>query len=97
MAGASTKTVRIDYINANWIADADPRFSFELMVVTEDGERHSLPISPQDMSALSSLLATGEVFLFDPEGQTVIVGNLVGHWFQSDWTQGNPRVATPAR
>lgn len=97
MSGASKKTVRIDYVNANWIAGADPGSSFELMVVTEDGERHCLPISAPDMAALSSLLATGGVFLFDPEGQTVIVGNLVGQWFQNDWTQGDPRVATPAR
>ena len=97
MAGASGRTVRIDYINANWSAGVESASAFELLVVTEDGERYSVPIAADQLAALGPLLRRDGVFLLDPEGQTIIVGNLVGEWFQPDWTQGKTRKAVPPR
>ncbi|MBO1756354.1 hypothetical protein [Allobranchiibius sp. CTAmp26] len=97
MAGSSNRTLRIDYVNANWNAEADAACAFELLIVTEDGQRHSLPIAADHLTALGPLLRQDGVLLFDPEGQTIIVGNLVGEWFQQDWSQGDHRVAVPAR
>ena len=97
MTGASRHTVRIDYVNANWTAGAASDSAFELLVVTEDGERHAVPIATDQLAALGSLLRHDGVLLYDPDGQTVIVGNLVGEWFQQDWTQGDLRTARPAR
>lgn len=97
MTGASKHTVRIDYINANWSAGAEPESAFELLIVTEDDQRHSLPISTDQLATLGPLLHPDRVLLFDPEGPTIIIGNLVGQWFQPDWAHGNTRTATPAR
>ncbi len=97
MTGASKHTARIDYINANWTAGATADSAFELLVVTEDGERHMMPIAADQLAAVGPLLRRDGVLLYDPEGQTVIVGNLVGEWFQQDWTQGDTRKARPPR
>lgn len=87
MAGASGSTQRVRYVNANWDAgDADGDGRFGLLVITEDGERHELEPSPSAMAALVSLTQSSEVLLWDPEGQTLIVANLVGQWIPPDWS-----------
>jgi hypothetical protein len=52
MPGASQQTRRVKALNANWVAagpdggaDGDDG-RFEIMVVTEDDQRHAMPISP---------------------------------------------------
>ena len=47
------------------------------------------------LAALGPLLRRDGVLLFDPEGQTIIVGNLVGEWFQPDSTRGEPARLHP--
>lgn len=66
MAGSSDRTLRIDYVNANWNVGAEVASAFELLIVTGDGERRSLPITANELSALGPLLRRDGVLLFDP-------------------------------
>jgi len=86
MTGASKPTVRIVHLNANWKPRAGDGSSFEVLAVTEDGERHSFAISAADLSAIGSLLSTDPVLLLDPESETIIIANLIGQWIHHDWT-----------
>jgi len=79
MPGASEATQRVKILNANWAPDGgggDGRF--ELMIVTEDGERHTVPASPASMSAIVALSKADTVLAWDPVNRTLIVANIVG-------------------
>lgn len=52
MPGASDETRRVDVVNANWTAGEDGADgTFQLLLVTEDGERHTIAPSPAAMTA----------------------------------------------
>jgi len=86
MTGASTSTRRITHVNANWTPgeEGDGRFTF--LLVTEDGERRTVDASAADATALTAMIRADVVLLWDPEGRTVIIGNLLGCWIPLDWT-----------
>jgi len=88
MPGASQQTRRVKALNANWVAagpdggaDGDDG-RFEIMVVTEDDQRHTMPISPASMTALVALTQADTMLLWDPTNRTLIAANLVGTWLQ---------------
>jgi hypothetical protein len=82
--GASERTRRVKILNANWIAGEDGGDGrFELMVITEDDERHVVSVSPASAAALVALSQAETVLLWDPEGRTLIAANIVG---QMPWT-----------
>ena len=84
MPGASERTRRGSTLNANWIAGEDGGDGrFELMVITEDDERHVVSVSPASAAALVALSQADTVLLWDPEGRTLIAANIVG---QMPWT-----------
>jgi hypothetical protein len=81
MVGASGQTQRVAYVNANWSAGRGDDEAFELMVVTQDEERHVMAVPAAQLSALVALTQVRDVvMLWDPEGQTLITANLVGRW-----------------
>ena len=81
MPGASAATRRVKIVNANWTAPAeDGDGRFELMLVTDDDERHFLTPSPTAMSALLMLTKEDNVVLWDPTNRTLIVANIMGSW-----------------
>jgi hypothetical protein len=70
MPGASKQTRRVKALNANWVAgpeDSDGDDGrFEIMIVTEDDQRHTMPISPTSMTALTALTQADTTLLWDP-------------------------------
>lgn len=82
MSGASSSTQPVAVVNANWEAGEDGTDgTFGLMVVTEDQERHHVSPSPAATTALLAMCASGAPMMWDPEARTLIVGGLVGTWF----------------
>ena len=56
------------YVNANWSAGADGGDGeFAVLIVTEDDERHSVPVSSAAVSALLQLVRDSPVLLWDPD------------------------------
>jgi hypothetical protein len=83
--GASQQTRRVKTLNANWIAGPDGDDGrFELMLITEDGERHVVAPSPDSTVALIALAQADTVLLWDPDNRTLIAANVVG---QMSWTE----------
>lgn len=81
MPGASGQTRQVRVLNANWVAGgAGEDGRFELMIVTDDGERHTVAPSPAAVTALLALAAADTILLWDPENRTVIAANVVGTW-----------------
>jgi hypothetical protein len=78
-------TRRVTTISANWTAgeDADDG-RFEVLIITEDDERHVVAPSPEAMTALVALTQAETVLLWDPSDRTLIVANVVG---KMPWTQ----------
>jgi len=82
--GASEHTRRVKTVSANWVAGPDgDDGKFEVMLITEDDQRHFLSPSPVSTLALVALSQADTVLLWDPEGRTLIAANLVG---QMPWT-----------
>ena len=82
MPGASDQTQRVKVLNANWSPGELERFN--VLIITEDDERHTVPASPASVTALAALAQAGTVMAWDPEdGGTLIVANIVG---QMPWT-----------
>lgn len=84
MPDASDQTRRIKILNANWspgVHGGDGQF--EILMITDDGERHSVAASPAAVSAVVALAAADTVLLWDPDGPTVIAANIVG---RMPWT-----------
>jgi hypothetical protein len=97
--GASDQTRRVKTLSANWMAGpegADGRF--ELLLITEDDERHVVAPSPASTVAVVALSQADTVLLWDPEDRTLIAANVIG---QMPWTDDRERTgqepATPRR
>ena len=85
MPGASEQTRRVKIVNANWVAGADGDDGrFEILIVTEDDQRHVAAPSPAAMTALIALTQAGTVLAWDPADRTLIAANVVG---TMPWTQ----------
>jgi hypothetical protein len=94
MPGASEQTRRVKIVNANWEAGPDGDHGrFEIMIVTEDGQRHMAAPSPAAMTALIALTQADTVLLWDPADRTLIAANLVG---KMPWTEP-AQPGAPAR
>jgi len=84
MPGASDQTQPVKILNANWIQDTnggDGRF--DIMIVTEDDQRHELPASAASVTAVVALAQAGTVMMWDPPNRVLIAANVVG---QMPWT-----------
>ncbi len=87
LPGASEETQRVKILNANWIPDPDGGDGrFELMIVTEDDQHHTMPASPAAVSAVVALSQANTVLVWDPTNRTLIAANIVGTmpWTTSD-------------
>lgn len=89
MSGTSTATQRVTHVNANWTPATTGDGGFELLLVTEDDERHTVKTSAADLTALATILRAEVVLLWDPEAQALIIGNLLGRWIPLDWSNAN--------
>jgi hypothetical protein len=85
MPGASEQTRRVKIVNANWVpGTADRQEQFEIMIITEDDQRHVVPASAASVAAVVALARAGTIMAWDPEGGgTLIAANIVG---QMPWT-----------
>ena len=92
MAGASASTKRITHLNANW----SPGGALKLLIVTEDDARRTAPASAEMISMLSDVVSRGGVLLWDPEAETMIIGNILGEWIPQDWSSGRDDQPTGA-
>ena len=85
MPGASEQARRVEILNANWIAGGDGKDGlFEVLMVTEDGERHYAKPSATAMTALVALAKADTVLVWDPDDRRLIVANLRG---TMPWTE----------
>jgi len=83
MPGASEQTRRVKVLNANWTAGPDGDDGhFEVMLVTDDDQQHTIAPSPAAMTALVALTRADTVLLRDRTNRTLIVANLVGKWLE---------------
>jgi hypothetical protein len=81
MPGASEQTQPVKVLNANWTAGTDGEDGrFEVLIVTEDGEQHTISPSPASMTALLALANADTILLWDPANRTLIAANIVGTW-----------------
>jgi hypothetical protein len=81
MPGASEETSQVKVLNVNWAAGQDgDDGTWEVMIVTADGQEHTLAPSPASMTALLALAKADAILLWDPEGRTLIAANVVGTW-----------------
>ena len=79
MPGASAKTRRVKILNANWVPDdtgGDGRF--DVLIVTDDDQRHFMPATPASMTALVALAKADTVMAWDPINRSLIIANIVG-------------------
>jgi hypothetical protein len=85
MPGASELTRRVKTICANWTAleNGDDGL-FQVLIITEDDERHVVAPSPAAMTALVALTQGETVLLWDLSDRTLIVANIVG---KMPWTE----------
>ena len=84
MPGASEQTQPVKILNANWVPETDGGDGrFEIMIVTEDDQRHELPASAASVTAVVALAQAGTVMVWDPVNQTLIAANVIG---QMPWT-----------
>jgi hypothetical protein len=87
MPGAGRNTLRVRYVNANWSVAADGGDGeFEMLIVTEDDQRHTVSVSPVALSPLLALVRDSPVLLWDPDAAVLIAANLVGEWLPLDWS-----------
>jgi hypothetical protein len=52
------------------------------MIVTTDGQQHTINPSSASATALLSLLRAETILLWDPADRTLIAANLVGTWLE---------------
>lgn len=91
MPGASEQTRRVKIVNANWAAGPDGDHGrFEVMIVTEDDQRHVVTPSPAAMTALIALTQAGTVLAWDPADRTLIAANVVGTMPWTERAQPSP-------
>jgi hypothetical protein len=85
LPGASTRARRVKVVNANWTSGSDGQDGrFQVMIVTDDEERHFVSPSPVSMTALLALTQADTVLVWDPEDRTLIAANVVG---RMPWTE----------
>ena len=81
-------------VNANWAAGPDGDHGrFEVMIVTEDDQRHVVAPSPAAMTALIALTQADTILAWDPADRTLIAANMVG---TMAWT-GRAQPSPPPR
>jgi hypothetical protein len=81
MPGASEQTSQVRVLNANWVAGHDGGDGrFEVMIVTADGQQHTISPSPASMTALLTLAKADTILLWDPTDRTLIAANIIGTW-----------------
>lgn len=79
MPGASAQTRRVKILNANWTPDdTEGDGHFQVMIVTEDDDKHFAPASPAAMSVLAALAKADTVMAWDPLNRSLIIANIVG-------------------
>lgn len=79
MPGASAETRRVKILNANWLPDGGEGVGqFEILIVTEDDQRYTMPASPSSMTALVALAQADTVMAWDPLNRSLIIANIVG-------------------
>jgi hypothetical protein len=84
MPGASEQTRRVKILNANWLPGTGGEDGqFEILVITEDDQRHTMSASAASMTAVVALARADTVMAWDPEDRRLIVANIVG---QMPWT-----------
>ena len=89
MPGASEHASRVKIMNANWEAGSDGEDGrFQLMIVTNDDQRHVISPSPAAMTALTALAQADTVLVWDPDNRTLIAANLRG---TMPWTERERR------
>ncbi len=85
MPGASEQTRRVKILNANWVAGPDRDDGrFEIMVVTENDQQHTMAPSPAAMTALIALTQADTVLAWDPADRALIAANVIG---RMPWTE----------
>ena len=91
MPGASERTRPVTTVNANWVASrSDAQGRFEILFITNDGERHAAAADATEMCALIALTQAPTTLLWDPADDTLIAANLVGRMPWTDKLE-NPR------
>jgi len=84
MPGASEQTRPVKVLNTNWVAGADGEDGrFEVMIVTDDDQQHTIAPSPAAMTALLAVTQADTILLWDPTNRTLIAANIVGTWLQA--------------
>lgn len=84
MPGASEQTRPVKVLNANWVAGPDgDDGQFEVMIVTDDDQHHTIAPSPAAMTTLLALAQANTILLWDPTNQTLIAANIVGTWLET--------------
>ena len=79
MPGASAQSQWVKVLNANWQPDPDGGDGrFELLVITEDDQRHTVPASVAATAMITTLATADTTLVWDPTNQTLIVANIVG-------------------
>lgn len=79
MPGASAQSQWVKILNANWQPDPDGGDGrFELLVITEDDQRHTVPASVAATATITTLAIADTTLVWDPTNQTLIVANIVG-------------------
>lgn len=87
-------TRRVKTVNTNWTAGEDGDDGrFEILLITEDDERHVVTPSPQAMTALVALTQGETVLLSDPSDRTLIVANIVGKMPWTEETESAPQAS----
>ncbi len=85
MPGASEQTKRVKVLNANWVAGPEGADGqFQVLIVTEDDQRHVLAPSPASVTALVALAQADTVLMWDATNRTLIAANIVG---TMPWTE----------
>ena len=68
-------------MNANWVAGPDGGDGrFEVMIVTADGQQHTISPSPASLTALLAMARADTILLWDPTDRTLIAANIIGTW-----------------
>lgn len=79
MPGASAQSQWVKILDANWQPDPDGGDGrFELLVITEDDQRHTVPASVAATATITTLAIADTTLVWDPTNQTLIVANIVG-------------------
>jgi len=76
--GASDAARPVKVLNANWVPSSvdGEDGQFQLLIVTDDDDRHVLTPSPAAVTALVALATADTLLLRDPEGPALIAATL---------------------